>query len=435
MTTPAVDIDDVPSSVINATWCAPGNGPPFTFCQPGSGSNSRTATWKHRPASGSSPMRPDGTRAPRPWSHSWGFFQALTGTFEWGDLRPGGWHVSYNDTAYQATNRWLLLDRLGAKWINPNSEFLHFPLGVWNAARTKLANKLSSTDPTAKRADDYSFGETLGEARQTAMFVAETCSQTHRFLASTAASVDWEVRQLWYYLQNGKYHPSAFKSTRRKWLKRVGAIPSLWLAFQFGLRPLLGDLRASAEALEWLQRSGSYPARFTVKAGHQQITTKTAVMQAYVSPSFQLHELGVVVARCHYSCTYEVTSKVDRTLAQLGLSNSFSVMFELTPWSWAVDYVLGVGNWLNSMFASTGLRFVEGAESLMMTAEIADTQVHPDPSQRLDRVPRGRSTLSCGRFERNVLSVHPVPVMPVWKVRIGLQQSANLAAALSQAIR
>lgn len=434
MTTPAVDIDDVPLSTIYATWCAPGNGPPFAFCQQGSGSNIRTATWKHRPASGNSPTRPDGTRAPRAWSHSWGFFQALTGEFVWKNLNPGAWHGQYNDTAYQASNRWLLLDRCGAKWIRPGTEFLYFPIGVWNAARTKLANKLTSTDPTAKTASDFSFGETLGEARQTIHFVAEGCSQIRNWLASAAAGVHWEVNQLWYFLQRGKHHPSAFKSTKRKWLKRVGAIPGAWLAFQFGLRPLLGDIRASAEALEWLQRQGS-SADFTCRAGSQRIDTNTAVMQGYVTPSFKLHELGLVVTRCHYSCTYTVSCAVDRTLAQLGLSNSFSVMWELTPWSWAVDYVLGIGSWLNSTFATQGLSFKEGSESLFMSIEIADTQVHPDPGCVLERVPRGRSTLIAGRFERNVLTVHPVPVLPIWKPRIGLDRMANLASALAQSLR
>ena len=257
------------------------------------------------------------------------------------------------------------------------------------------------------------------------------------WLTAMAREIDVERRILARWLVTGKHDVEALRRHSRRRgrgvVAAIRAIPAAWLAFQFGLKPLIGDMQSAAQAVEFLK--DEIPMSFTVKAGHQDLVVRHASFGSIFSPGWRTVETVTVESRVHLSVTYDVINVGRRTLAQLGLNNPVATLYAVAPWSWAIDYCLGVSDWLTALFADSGTDFREGTESLIMKVEGADTQVGVNAQVVLIKHPKHNSTINVGRFQRIVLEGTPLPTAPVWKPRLGLNQIANLASALSQLAR
>lgn len=401
-----------------------------TYSWPMSDSSLGYVRWQTRPASGNSPKRGDGTRAPRAWDHSWGVWQPPVGVFEYEADYLFKWASLPAYPVQLLTN----LRAFDAGWAGDGDPF---PVSVQNAARTKLLLKLLQADPTVKDSSAFSFGETLGEARETVSFCREGLESILNWIRATAREIGVEGRILAHWLITGKHDVEALKRHSRRRGRGVAAairaIPAAWLAFQFGLKPLLSDMQAAAQAVEFLK--DEIPMSFTVKAGHQDLVVRYGSFRSIHSPGWRTVETVTVESRVHLSVRYDVVNVGRRTLAQLGLNNPLATLYAVSPWSWAIDYCLGISDWLTALFADSGTQFIEGAESFIMKVEGADTQVGVNAEVNLIRYPRQNSTISVGRFQRVVLTGTPVPSAPVWKPRLGLTRIANLASALSQLVR
>ena len=111
-----------------------------------------------------------------------------------------------------------------------------------------------------------------------------------------------------------------------------------------------------------------------------------------------------------------------------------NVAREVTPFSWLVDYVLGVGDWIETFTADTGALFVEGSISrLQEVYSAAAFQCNPDTGIQLQAgFAPGRIQGKAGRFNREVMSTGLAPPpLPVLRNRLGITQMANVAAVLN----
>jgi hypothetical protein len=288
-------------------------------------------------------------------------------------------------------------------------------------ARTRLLNKLA--DGKAE------WGQTLGEAKQTVDLLRSLSGGMLDFLESTAKAVKAPKKSVVAALN--KFRGTGLSA------RQLQGVSSSWLTYKFGIAPLLGDIQTSSEALNWLLFEEGIPPRMIIKTGSARDEPFTGLVSSpntyTVIAGYSSRLTGTVNQRCHLSCTYEVPVSSTRTLQQLGLGNPLSVGWELAPWSWAVDYVLGVGEWTNALFAREGTKFVEGSETLFMN-------INSDPSVSFElgsgwqwlKKPTARTVpFSAGKIQRLVLSSSPGPWFPVFRNRMGLDQMANLCAALA----
>lgn len=130
-----------------------------------------------------------------------------------------------------------------------------------------------------------------------------------------------------------------------------------WLTYRFGLKPMIGDFEAAAEAVsEYLLKTdhavrlvassptesrlvrsvrGSYPSYFG--------TNHEEVLQGVSQLKYQ------VIAGFHVPVTSGNNYRFD---SQFGLSFGAlpSIAWELIPYSWAVDYFTNVGEFLEDVF-------------------------------------------------------------------------------------
>lgn len=136
------------------------------------------------------------------------------------------------------------------------------------------------------------------------------------------------------------------------------------LAFKFGVEPLIGDVQGAAEAV----------ARFVVdKIDSHEVLVKASASRSE-EETFTITVDGrviVVTQRVHvhtrFVCQYELDNIVTREMSQLGVLNPAELLWELVPWSFVVDWVYTLGNYIRHLTSDAGLQFSRGTYSTKVT--------------------------------------------------------------------
>lgn len=314
------------------------------------------------------------------------------------------------------------LSKVGATWA-AGVLGSSFPYDVESLARTKTLQKLLSGKAT--------LGVTLAEARKTTTYVAEAGLDIMRQVERLAKGAKASKRAVVETLLGIPTRPPRGGS-RRSWAKRQDWVRKRWLEYQFAVRPLYMDIQSSGEALSDLINVEQRAARLTVRAGAEgelRSLYETTSQPAQVRANIPVRRR----AFCHISCVYDVPISAARTFSQLGLGNPLSVAWELVSFSWMVDYVLGVGNWLDSMFAASGTQFIEGSMSRKLLVDFPASASFVS-SQSDTKLRRGYGPCTTrgeiGRFNRQVLSNLWPAYRPAVRPRLGLTRLANVLAVL-----
>jgi len=118
-----------------------------------------------------------------------------------------------------------------------------------------------------------------------------------------------------------------------------------WLQYQYGLKPLVSDIYGSAEALrDVLARGKTF--KVSVSDHQSAVREKTYTLGSSLS---QVELNRRVTAR------YKVSSQALKSLAEVGITNPAVVVWELIPYSFVIDWMLPVGDWLSSLNALSGV--------------------------------------------------------------------------------
>lgn len=197
-------------------------------------------------------------------------------------------------------------------------------------ARVKLAEK---------RID---LGVMLGEARQTLGYLAGTVTRLVQVLLLVKAALKGKMSRT-----SVRRALRAFGYVPRKGKAKAAA--GWWLEWQYAIKPLLSDVYAAMEVVrKGLETSDGL---FSV--------TRTVKSPKYTK-AFQNSSPGGMVEESA-KCT--IWGRVDpgtlRALGQVGLINPLSVLWELVPFSFVIDWLLPIGTLLESSTATLGVQFVD----------------------------------------------------------------------------
>jgi hypothetical protein len=114
-----------------------------------------------------------------------------------------------------------------------------------------------------------------------------------------------------------------------------------WLELQYGWLPSLQDIHAYAKALEAVA-NGPNKTRFYAVEGNHVTTYNFDNIAGLGSDSYQL--------RCKYGRSYCFEQYEELSLSrQLGLLDPLSVIWELAPYSFVVDWFVPIGDWLEAL--------------------------------------------------------------------------------------
>lgn len=169
----------------------------------------------------------------------------------------------------------------------------------------------------------------------------------------------------------------------------VSGAESAWLSAMYAILPLWLDFVAmAATGADALRKKDTLviPLRVLDKAGKIPASTS----------SFQVSGKRRMGAEC--SLTYKVADPHKNLLASLGLLNPFAVWWELTPFSFVMDWLVPISNTLESLTADMGLDFVSGYTNTKSFCDITATGLLPGksgnlPSARFRNVSQWRTSI------------------------------------------
>jgi hypothetical protein len=212
-----------------------------------------------------------------------------------------------------------------------------------------------------------------------------------------------------------------------------------YLAFMFGVKPLLADAFSAGEAL----------AKYVVDGSQQRIIVRA---QGKGTSSGSKVTIGLSNGKPYYTDTIALTTEVKiryllefkidngalHALQGLGLVNPAEIAWEMLPWSFVIDWFLPIGNYINSFSSTAGLVFLRGTKSTTTIDQYTATrQFVGNPYEQGGSVYNGYSGtgVSHKRIEtktRDILTGMPKNRFPVFKSPLSAYHISESLALMVQ---
>lgn len=193
------------------------------------------------------------------------------------------------------------------------------------------------------------------------------------------------------------------------WIGKEAA--NRWLEYQYGWRPLMSDIYGTATLIDEQAKR-----RLTIigKGTHS-----SGVRPTYTFPQVNS---GIVLTKpmltsgAYCRVDWEVSNSVAAQLNRLGLTNILEIGWELVPFSFVIDWVAPIGDYLGALGAGWGLtfkggsitRYTAGSVKCMWTAYPYIKGKPISYTLRTNawfRYPISQSTLGTKVYTRNPISV------------------------------
>lgn len=142
----------------------------------------------------------------------------------------------------------------------------------------------------------------------------------------------------------------------------------------------------------------------------------------------------IMMERCVVVCRFAPANDTLERLGAISSLNPVSLIYEATPYSFVLDWAIGVGGWLRSM--ETALmhqnNFLGGYQTRSFKWIDAVKWEGKTKSSLPNYEARATGNFRMTRFDRIRLLAAPFPTRPVVKIRFGLDQALNAASLVKQ---
>lgn len=211
------------------------------------------------------------------------------------------------------------------------------------------------------------------------------------------------------------------------------------LMYRYGVKPLINDLEGITKALA-TDQDVYYQLRTSSKKKLER-TLITEVSSNYngVSCKTRVYVFGEV--KVIYDYRVRIKSGYDaliQTLSSLGFANPSSLAYELTPFSFVVDWFIPIGNYLNNMDAFNGLS-IDKATKTVLTKQwyVFEREFVNEPTDPYYRMVSGGLTgFVTERFTCDRTLMTDVPVLPTPEFSVTSNMiKRNAATALALIIQ
>lgn len=370
---------------------------------------------------------------PRHKPPGWLYPQPYTRTISARDNGNGHWQMTRNPktTSPSFTN---VQDEIGcmseySTYLNVGN-LLTFSSNSKDRAITKALLKLKD--------QKVNLAQAYAERQMTADLLADSLSRIANSVLSLRRG---NPKEAWRWLQRNHFLTGrkglaaarwAAKMAARKSARSLRSVPKSWLEFQYGWKPLMSDVFNSIELLQEHDELSDWV--ITVKAAVNEVYRNEDYLVGSYAGRRNLYQQRGVFVRLDYTPDNKFLS----TLASSGVTNPLVLLWELTPYSFVVDWGLRVGDYLSSLDAALGFQFLSGSYTdrrETVTRFKAMGGKHPqDPLYKITR-----ENYECHRRELNVqrvpFSSSPLPKYPAWKDPLSLDHVANGLSLLTQALK
>lgn len=206
---------------------------------------------------------------------------------------------------------------------------------------------------------------------------------------------------------------------------------NLWLEFTYGWKPLASTiygglkraLTQDPSTVRWLRSSAMERFEFatvdrtTTSGGYTQTTRKTYGFNGVKIKAF-----------------YNVQGDRLDQLAGFTSLNPVSIAWELTPYSFVVDWFVDVGGYLRNYENSVlyGSSFGGGYYSQLRVEQLQEIYSAAANTSSGSSYSNKRGGVRHVKFERKILSASPKPMLPQWNPHLGPYRLVSGAALLGQ---
>jgi len=221
-------------------------------------------------------------------------------------------------------------------------------------------------------------------------------------------------------------------------------LANIWLEFTYGWKPLLADIYGATEHLAYL-----YNARRALRASarESQSQYKLGFLKGTASGPYS----GLNVWGEFSDSVFESRSKVilefteDDTwldsLSRTGITNPALLTWELLPYSFVVDWLIPVGDYLSCIDAGSGLRFKRGM-CYTVTKQFDVTYwkelSHAPPNTGFDQSASMKGNTQTRRKEQKTRVIYnsfPMPSFPSFQPKLGIEKAVTSLSLLNQLFR
>lgn len=207
------------------------------------------------------------------------------------------------------------------------------------------------------------------------------------------------------------------------------AMANDWLAYQFGVMPLLSDIDGIAQSL-----AEPTELLFDVKVVKRE---KYNIKQQVSYQNPKCISTGTAIGEVTVKYQYQYALTVDpevRDMVQQGLYNPASLAWELIPYSFVVDWFLPIGNYLDNMDAFLGVRLVHAHKTVFVKDVCTYTNAFGGRSSdgyTWETKKSGTASKRCWCI-RSVITTDPVMPLPKFKDPFSTTHVADVTALLMQ---
>lgn len=308
-------------------------------------------------------------------THTVGSLRALSSNPKWQTLVLSG-----KDATNPYTNtKYVFYKVPGLCWAKPKPGYPPLSRRRWSYVDGGCPDPIAASAALKSRAKAYAATACIKKirARQMAydgLTLIGELRETIQMLRSPARSLRDAMHKV---KQNAETHRNLFPSRMRdrdrvRWEQ---VLADLWLEFSFGVQPVINDIHDISVAALNVGDLGN--TRFSRVRGVGSDTEGVRYSKTYgtlIGANWITEEVHRQRAFAKYTVGIKETSAYDtsalnRVLASGGftLSNVVPALWELTPWSFLVDYFVNVGDVLATHF--TSLRDVAWSSLTTVTDE------------------------------------------------------------------
>ena len=319
-------------------------------------------------------------------------------------------YMTRDSSSYSFPNSAILLTTPG--------DAVHLP-EAYTKARQRLASQVNSMS--------INLGQAFAERKQTAELIGTTArrivsaatalkrGRLGDFVTALGIQTTGAVRGAWLRVQ--KTHPE-----RR--------LANHWIEFQYGWKPLLQDAYGAAELLARHISDDSWH-----HAVHSSGKAEDKSYSSSVASGLRTNALTVRNTKCRMAARYRMNSAARATLSATGISNPALLAWELLPWSFAVDWFVPVGNYLESLMAFDGFDLIDGCLSNTSTTKYQQDTYGTNTVYQSIYKAVTTTSWSAGYFictyTRAPIYSWPSAVLPTFKNPLGGEPLQRLTTALA----
>lgn len=209
------------------------------------------------------------------------------------------------------------------------------------AISAACANRAASLIQQQVRNQEYDFGQTLGELPETLRFIATALEDMIRGYRA---------------LRQGNFG-KMIRYLPVKPRRAVKSASQAYVAYQYGIKPLISDVQAAAKGVETLIANAYGRAYVNVK------DTEYGPPEVYRIANSDGYVKGEFIRGRKIELFFRIANPELYALDRYGLLNPYALAWELLPLSFVLDWFVHVGSFLQAFTTPLAIAFDSGYQT------------------------------------------------------------------------